>query len=85
VQKRAGRQWFQSKLKGKLYVLDNCGNTNGSVVARTVGQLHDGRVNPYPAGGRCGHGAVQVDSGATIGVMGGNEERGSHGNKSQTY
>jgi len=40
--------------KGESHVVDNCCNTDHSVVAGTGEQLHDGRFNSHPAG-HCHH------------------------------
>ena len=65
----------RNKPKGKIYVIHDCGNYAHSVAARSGEQLHDGRVNSLPAGGCHCHGAVQLDPGPPISVMGAKQER----------
>ena len=53
-----------SKLKGGLYVVDDCWDTDNFVAAGVGDQLCDGRVYSHPAGNCCYRGAVQPHSGA---------------------
>jgi len=48
---------FKSKLKGGLYVVDNCCSADNFVASGAGEQLHDGRVNSHPAGNCYYHGA----------------------------
>jgi len=56
----------ERKLKGKdKYVVDYCNNTIGFVGAGLGNQLHDGRSDPCPAGGRPCHDTGKLLSGPT--------------------
>ena len=48
-----------------IYVVDDCGNNDGSLVAGAGEQLHDGWVHSHPAGDCHYRGADQGHSGAT--------------------
>jgi hypothetical protein len=66
--------------------MDHCCHSNNSVAAWTGEQLHDGRVNPYPAGDCHCHDPRQLHFGAQINVIGGNQEPESSSIKNQqTY
>ena len=52
------------KLKGGLYVVDDCWDTDNFVAAGVSDQLHDGGFYSHPAGNCCYRGAVQPHPGA---------------------
>ena len=54
--------------------MDDCGNTDGSLVAGAGEQLHDGRVHSRPAGDCHCRGAGQDHSGPECRVVSGNHD-----------
>jgi hypothetical protein len=67
LSKQSIRQWPAVKTnnqKGGYYVVDNCCDTDNSVVAGAGEQLHDWRFDSHPAGNRNYHCAGQSHSGA---------------------
>jgi hypothetical protein len=55
--------------KGDSYALDNRSNISSTVAAWTSNKLHDGRIDPHPAGSCHYHCGGQSHSGTQILVM----------------